>query len=159
MRRGDPGAVPDLRLHDSREALLPTYPCRNWLAADLECLEESASLVLGCIITAVTINILPSKPNPLIPGVQAMATSNSFRDDLRELITNYVQLRQLLGTGDATTAELIVMACTMSDEPLPLAEVSSWVNRHSTEPPFQRSTHMAEKCKARRLRGPQSSHL
>jgi hypothetical protein len=60
-----------------------------------------------------------------------MATS--FQDDLRELITNYVQLRQLLGTGDATTAELIVMACIMSDEPLPLAEVKSWVNRHSTK--------------------------
>jgi hypothetical protein len=62
-----------------------------------------------------------------------MATSNTFRDDLRELIANYVQLHQLFGTGDATTAELIVMACIMSDEPLSLSEVSSWVRRHSTE--------------------------
>jgi hypothetical protein len=44
-----------------------------------------------------------------------------------------VQLHQLFGTGDATTAELIVMACIMSDEPLSLSEVSSWVRRHSTE--------------------------
>jgi hypothetical protein len=84
MRRGDPGAVPDLRLHDSREALLPTYPCRNWLAADLECLEESASLVLGCIITAVTINILPSKPNPLIPGVQPPRQQGRRREPVRD---------------------------------------------------------------------------
>jgi hypothetical protein len=62
-----------------------------------------------------------------------MTTSNSFQDDLRELITIYLKLRQHHSIRKANTAELIVISCIMSDEPLPLAEVSSWVRRHSTK--------------------------
>jgi hypothetical protein len=65
--------------------------------------------------------------------MQAMATSNTLQDDLRELITIYVQIRQHHSIRKANTAELIVMACIMSDEPLSIPEVLSWVRRHSTK--------------------------
>lgn len=61
-----------------------------------------------------------------------MAESNTLLSDLRKDIRDCVnQWRQ--NTADiATTAELIIMACVLSDEPLSIPEVYDWVNRHST---------------------------
>lgn len=60
-----------------------------------------------------------------------MAGSQSLLTDLRQLIKCYTDQWRRKRTGDATIAELIVMSCVMSDEPLSLAKVCGWVSRHS----------------------------
>lgn len=60
-----------------------------------------------------------------------MAGVHSIKDELRKYITDYVLRWQQEQTGDATTAELAVMACVLSNEPLSIPEAMSWMRRHS----------------------------
>lgn len=60
-----------------------------------------------------------------------MAGLYIMKDELRKCIMDYVHQWQHEQIGDATTAELAVMACVLSDEPLSIAEAKSWMGRHS----------------------------
>lgn len=60
-----------------------------------------------------------------------MAGLYIMKDELRNCIMDYVHQWQHEQIGDATTAELAVMAYVLSDEPLSIAEAKSWVGRHS----------------------------
>ena len=60
-----------------------------------------------------------------------MTGSRTLKNELRECITDYVLQWQQDQTGDATTAELAVMACVLSNEPLSISEAMSWMRRHS----------------------------
>jgi hypothetical protein len=51
-----------------------------------------------------------------------MADAHNVRDELRKCINDYVRRWRVNRTGDASAAELVVMACVLSDKPLPIPE-------------------------------------
>lgn len=55
----------------------------------------------------------------------------TMKDELRKCIEGYVRQWRHERIGDATAAELAVMACVLSDEPLSIPEAMSWMARHS----------------------------
>lgn len=60
-----------------------------------------------------------------------MTGVHTMKDELRKCIMDYVHQWQHEQIGNATTAELAVMACVLSDEPLSIPEAKSWMGRHS----------------------------
>lgn len=60
-----------------------------------------------------------------------MTDMHTMKDELRNCIMEYVHQWQHERIGDATIAELAVMACVLSDEPLSIQEAMSWMSRHS----------------------------
>lgn len=60
-----------------------------------------------------------------------MNQSSTLLSDLRHDIRDYVYQQQRGKKGNATTVELIVMACVMSDRPLSIPDVCRWVNRYT----------------------------
>jgi hypothetical protein len=60
-----------------------------------------------------------------------MASVQTMKDELRKCIMDYVLQWQEERRGKATTAELAVMACVMSNEPVSIPEAMSWMRRHS----------------------------
>jgi hypothetical protein len=63
-----------------------------------------------------------------------MAEMSTLRDDLCKEIVDYVLRWRHERTGDATAAELAIMACVLSNEPLSKTEAMSWMCCHSDEP-------------------------
>lgn len=62
-----------------------------------------------------------------------MSSEQLLRDDLRGIISNYRQQRRRNQAHEATTAELIAVACVMSKQPLSQAGVLPWINPRWSE--------------------------
>ena len=60
-----------------------------------------------------------------------MTGERTLKDEQCKCIMDYVLQWQQDQTGDATIAELAVMACVLSNEPLSVPEAMSWKRRHS----------------------------
>lgn len=56
-----------------------------------------------------------------------MSEAYTLRDELRKCIKDYMLEWRHERTGNANTAEPIVMACVMSDEPLSVPEALCWI--------------------------------
>jgi hypothetical protein len=86
---------------------------------------------LVCTTTTLTVTMSFSTMTGPEFGVHGLFTGNLLQDDLRQLIRGFVQMWRQHGMGDATTAELIVMACVMSNGPLCSSQIDKWVSNHS----------------------------
>lgn len=60
-----------------------------------------------------------------------MTGGRTLKNELRKCITDYVHHWEHQQIGDATTAELAVMACVSSNEPLSIPDAMSWMRCHS----------------------------
>ena len=80
-----------------------------------------------------------------------MAGLYTMKDELRKCIMDYVHQWQHEQIGDATTAELAVMACVLSDEPLSIPEAESWMGRHSHKSFDAPNNTSSERSHRRRL--------
>ena len=57
--------------------------------------------------------------------------TDTVRDELRKCIKGYVRQWRINRTGNATTAELAVMALVLCGDPLSITETMCWMRLHS----------------------------